>query len=132
MRYIYLLATLIVFYSACVKTMAPDEYVRSYSFFKLPTALDPFTIPENNALTKERVALGRQLFYDPILSVDSSISCASCHKPELFFADNKTTTPGVFSRAGTRNVPSLINVAFSPYFTPVSYTHLTLPTILLV
>jgi cytochrome c peroxidase len=117
MRYIYLLGILAVCYSACIKTTAPDKYVQSYSFFNLPTTLDPFSIPENNTLTKERIALGRQLFYDPILSVDSSISCASCHKPELFFADNKATTPGVFGRAGTRNVPSLINTAFSPYFT---------------
>jgi cytochrome c peroxidase len=117
MRYIYLLGALILCYTACVKTTGPDKSARSYTFFNLPTTLDSFTIPENNILTKERIALGRQLFYDPILSVDSSISCASCHKPELFFADNKATTPGVFGRAGTRNVPSLINTAFSPYFT---------------
>ena len=55
-------------------------------------------------------ALGEKLFFDPILSRDSSISCASCHKPELAFADNVPLSPGVFHRTGTRNTPSVMNL----------------------
>ncbi len=54
--------------------------------------------------------LGEKLFFDPILSRDSSISCASCHKPEFAFADNLPTSPGVFHRNGTRNTPSVMNL----------------------
>jgi cytochrome c peroxidase len=53
--------------------------------------------------------LGEKLFFDPILSRDSSISCASCHKPEFAFADNSATSKGVDNRTGDRNTPSAMN-----------------------
>jgi cytochrome c peroxidase len=53
--------------------------------------------------------LGEKLFFDPILSRDSSISCASCHKPEFAFADNQALSKGVFNRVGNRNTPSTMN-----------------------
>jgi cytochrome c peroxidase len=53
--------------------------------------------------------LGELLFFDPILSGDSSISCASCHKPEFAFADNTPTSKGVNGRTGDRNAPSCMN-----------------------
>ena len=46
------------------------------------------------------IELGRKLFFDPILSIDSTISCASCHKPEFAFADNRPISPGVGGRLG--------------------------------
>ena len=51
------------------------------------------------------------------MSVDSSISCASCHKPALGFSDNRAFSPGVENRPGTRNSPPLFNVGYHPYFT---------------
>ena len=60
------------------------------------------------AVTTE-AELGELLFFDPILSRDSSISCASCHKPEFAFADNKPLSEGVFHRTGNRNTPSAMN-----------------------
>jgi len=53
--------------------------------------------------------LGEKLFFDPVLSRDSSISCASCHKPEFAFADNTALSKGVFNRVGNRNTPSAMN-----------------------
>ncbi len=62
---------------------------------------------------KERIyseeALGEKLFFDPVLSRDSSISCASCHKPEFAFADNVALSEGVFHRKGSRNTPTTMN-----------------------
>lgn len=69
-------------------------------------------IPEDNAMTQARVALGRSLFFDPVLSRDSTIACASCHKPALAFADDVPISPGVEGRLGLRNTPSLFNVAW--------------------
>lgn len=69
-------------------------------------------IPEDNLLTEERVALGRSLFYDPVLSRDSTVACASCHRQAWAFADNRPTSPGVEGRPGLRNSPSLANVAY--------------------
>lgn len=53
--------------------------------------------------------LGEALFFDPILSRDSTVSCASCHKPEFAFADNVPVSVGVQNRKGTRNTPSVMN-----------------------
>ncbi len=55
------------------------------------------------------VQLGEKLFFDPILSRDSTVSCASCHKPEFAFADNSPTSKGVKNRLGGRNTPSAMN-----------------------
>ncbi len=53
--------------------------------------------------------LGEALYFDPILSRDSTVSCASCHKPEFAFADNTPVSIGVYHQKGTRNTPSSMN-----------------------
>lgn len=83
---------------------------------QVPNSFPEVIYPEGNEYTKERWELGKKLFYDNILSIDSSISCASCHKPEFAFSDNRALSPGVFNRPGKRNAPSLTNVAYHPYF----------------
>jgi cytochrome c peroxidase len=55
--------------------------------------------------------LGELLFFDPILSSDSSISCASCHRPEFAFADTVAFSVGVNGRLGKRNAPSVMNMS---------------------
>ena len=60
--------------------------------------------------------LGELLFFDPILSADSSISCASCHKPEFAFADNVPLSFGVDSLKGNRNTPSAMNLGERFFF----------------
>lgn len=55
-------------------------------------------------------ALGEKLFFEKALSADSTISCASCHKPEFAFADNTPTSKGVAGRSGDRNTPSSMNM----------------------
>ncbi len=72
--------------------------------------------PDGNEFTQERWELGKRLFFDPVLSIDSSLSCGTCHKPALAFSDSVAFSPGVHGRPGTRNAPSLANVAFHPYF----------------
>lgn len=60
-----------------------------------------------------RIALGKKLFFDPRLSGDGSVSCASCHQPERAFSDGLAVAKGIGQRLGTRNTPSLLNVAFN-------------------
>lgn len=55
--------------------------------------------------------LGELLFFDPVLSADQTISCASCHKPEFAFADTSAVSVGVHGRRGIRNTPSVMNMA---------------------
>jgi cytochrome c peroxidase len=58
-----------------------------------------------------KTELGRMLFFDPILSKDSTISCASCHKPEFAFSDTVSLSVGVGGKLGKRNTPSVMNMA---------------------
>jgi cytochrome c peroxidase len=55
--------------------------------------------------------LGELLFFDPILSKDSSVSCASCHKPEFAFSDNVAFSKGVGGKTGNRNTPPVMNLS---------------------
>jgi cytochrome c peroxidase len=59
------------------------------------------------------VELGRTLYFDPRLSADDTVSCASCHSPEHGFTDNKTVSTGIRRRTGTRNSPTVINRLYS-------------------
>ncbi len=78
-----------------------------------PDGFPIFEQPENNPLTVEGIDLGRHLFYDPILSRDSTMSCASCHNPELAFTDGKAFSPGVDGIEGPRSSMSLVNIGYN-------------------
>lgn len=86
--------------------------------FKLPKRWpDPQYSFKKNPMTQEGFVLGRKLFYDPILSRDSTISCASCHLQYTGFAhvDHKLSH-GIDGKKGTRNAPALINLAWNSHF----------------
>ena len=80
---------------------------------KAPLGLPPVPIPPDNPPTEETIALGRRLYYDPQLSVDGTISCASCHAPQFAFSDNRPFSEGVGGKLGTRHSPTVINSAYS-------------------
>ena len=101
-----------LFIGLILGSCVPDESV----FEGLNTTYPVLEYPADNPNNAAAVSLGERLFFDPILSVDSSISCGSCHKPELGFATNDKVTPGVDGVLGKRNSPSLLNVGFQPYF----------------
>src|SRR5258708_9639748 len=63
-------------------------------------------------LAKEQVALGRLLFFDPRITADSDVSCATCHQPALYGADGRATSIGVKQRLHPRNAPTVFNAAF--------------------
>ena len=64
-------------------------------------------------ITKERVDLGQQLFFDPRLTVDGNMSCASCHQPALYGTDALPTSIGVKQRLHPRNAPTNLNSALN-------------------
>jgi cytochrome c peroxidase len=83
----------------------------------IPLGLDLYMpVPEGNPLTVENVALGRQLFFDPRLSGDGSMACATCHQPARAFTDGRAVAVGVLGGRGTRNVPALINRGYGRTF----------------
>ncbi len=72
---------------------------------------------KQNPLTEAKVELGRFLFYDPVLSVDSTVSCASCHSPyNAFSHTDHDLSHGVRDQIGIRNAPALFNLAWQPVF----------------
>jgi cytochrome c peroxidase len=78
-----------------------------------PLGLDPVRPPRNNRQTPEKIALGKQLFFDPRLSVDGSISCASCHDPKLGWSNGLSFAFGVKGQIGTRSAPTILNAAYA-------------------
>lgn len=82
---------------------------------ELPLGLDADSayIPENNPMSDGKVQLGKLLYFDPRLSKDGSISCASCHNPFHGFADPNRTSSGVRGQLGGRNSPTVLNRLFS-------------------
>ena len=89
-----------------------DEEATPYVLPKL--RFFPPVPPTDNMPTVEGVALGRFLFYDPILSADSTISCASCHHQSRAFADHSRFSTGVDGRITRRNSMPLFNLAWYP------------------
>ncbi len=72
---------------------------------------------DNNPLSSSKVELGRMLFYDPILSRDSSVSCASCHSSfNAFTHVDHDLSHGIDDRVGNRNSPALMNLAWHDNF----------------
>lgn len=70
----------------------------------------PAPAPEENPVTEEKAKLGMSLFFDPRLSGSRQTSCASCHDPELGWADGRSRALGVFTETLGRNTPGLVGV----------------------
>jgi cytochrome c peroxidase len=83
---------------------------------EVPLGLPPRSVPADNPLTAARVRLGRALFFDPILSADGTVACASCHRPERGFSSGEARPRGVGGRRGPRRAPTLFNRAYGTAF----------------
>jgi cytochrome c peroxidase len=82
---------------------------------ELPRGLqaDSAYVPDGNPLSADKIALGGLLFFDPRLSRDGTVSCATCHDPAHGFADRERVSKGVGGAPGRRNTPTIINRLFS-------------------
>ena len=104
----------IAFFSSCKKDpeaskTTPYELVRPYKFPVFPN-------DNEKNLTEEGIALGRMLFYDPILSVDSSMACATCHVQADGFSDKRKFSIGVDGSIGTIQAMPLMNLVWGENF----------------
>ena len=107
-RAVSLLATLcVVLSSSAVLRSAEPE------LGKPPLGLKPVPVPADNPLTKEKVELGKQLYFDPRLSCDETVSCASCHDPKKGWSNGEGVATGVRNQKGGRSAPTIINAAYS-------------------
>jgi cytochrome c peroxidase len=83
------------------------------SVLAIPSDFPPRPEPADNALTADRVELGRRLFYDTRLSRTDLVACASCHLQANGFSDPNRVSQGVQGLVGTRNAPALVNEAWN-------------------
>jgi cytochrome c peroxidase len=84
---------------------------------RVPLGLDAYVpVPADNPLTAEKVALGRKLFFDPRLSRDGTVSCSTCHQPDVAFADKRPLAVGIAGRVGERRSPRIVNRAYGKAF----------------
>ncbi|MEY3737646.1 MAG: hypothetical protein RL544_424 [Bacteroidota bacterium] len=105
--------TIVFFAALCMGATAIFSYkptpIRLLTPKGWPTPAYNFS---SNPLTKEGIALGKKLFYDPALSSDSSVSCATCHEPTAAFTTYDHPLSHGVNNLTTRNAPSLFNVAW--------------------
>ena len=104
--------------SAAAMLLAPSashcQTSKKPSFTPLPME---FVTPKDNAATPEKVALGKQLFFDPRLSGDNKMSCATCHDPAKAFADGLPLAKGHAGKTLSRRTPSLLNIGLYSAYT---------------
>jgi cytochrome c peroxidase len=86
----------------------------NYNDLPTPANFPNMEIPSDNSLTEDGIYLGRMLFYDPILSADSTQSCSSCHHQANAFAEPRAVSIGIDGIAGTRNAMPLFNLGYNP------------------
>lgn len=98
--------------AACGDVGEPSPYE-----WRIPEHFPQPLVPGGSAPSEARVELGRHLFYEERLSTTGDVSCASCHRPELAFSDDRATSVGADGHPGIRNAPSLANVAYQPSLT---------------
>ncbi|MFC1758207.1 cytochrome-c peroxidase [Planctomycetota bacterium] len=91
----------------------PIEFTSTSVKFDVPLGLPELMIPKSNPLTAEKIDLGRKLFFDKNLSLDRSMSCATCHDPEKGWSNDAQFAIGVTGDAGSRNVPTVVNSVYA-------------------
>ncbi len=98
----------------CVLVTPYQQYqsLRGQGVGGLQTALPPV----RDGFSPQQIDLGRYLFFDPVLSGDKTLSCSSCHQPDLGFADGKAQSVGIYQAHLTRSAPTIWNVAFLKSF----------------
>ena len=112
----YISCILIFICSSC-SNESVETYVATPSPLQIPqlfedNILNP-VIPTDNPQTVEGIALGKKLFFDPILSANNTQACANCHAPENAFSDADRFSDGIDGIRGNRNSMPLFNLAWN-------------------
>lgn len=113
-RVIIILTILLAGVAAIYIFGAPKKAATPLANFSAPFIYGRFQVPNDNPLTTESVALGRRLFYDPRLSGNNQISCATCHQQEFAFTDGLKASVGVSGKPLAFNSMSLANLMWGP------------------
>ena len=92
---------------------APLDQPKSLRQVGVPPDATRAAIPRDNPQTPEKIALGRQLFFDSRLSADGTVACSTCHDPARAFTDGRPTAIGIKGRVGQRNAPTILNALYN-------------------
>jgi len=112
---LFIFAGIILLFSCSHENEQVDFHTTPYHL-AIPQGFVPFAIPANNPMSQEGVALGRKLFYDPMLSGNNTQSCASCHLVQYSFSDTTAGSAGIDGVVGPRNAMPLVNLGWQRNF----------------
>lgn len=114
-----MVAVPVVIMAAAMGPAAPEPLSLDHLGYRwnIPAWLTPPPVPDDNPMSVAKVELGRHLFYDARLSVDETLSCASCHEQQLAFTDGRPLSRGVFGTPAAKNAPGLANAGYNPALT---------------
>ena len=117
------IATLIFGYERSAKRVGPKgssnpeadplAQPKSLQQVGVPIEVTRAAIPAYNPQTPEKISLGQKLFFERRLSVDGTVSCSTCHDPQLAFTDRKPVSIGIKGRVGQRNAPTILNALYN-------------------
>ena len=113
LRLLFVTSVIILTIASCKKEGV--EYVPTPYVLEIPSHFPQMVIPTDNPLTVEGVELGRHLFYEERLSLDNTISCASCHAPANAFSDPRVLSLGVNGATGNRHSMALVNLGWQRF-----------------
>ncbi len=122
-KFLYLIAALALLACSNDESNSSDDGQGDYMATPLPLEVPALLqqrlpapiIPADNLQTVEGVALGKKLFFDPILSADNSMACADCHRPANSFTDPRQFSIGITGSPGFRNSMPLYNIAWNKF-----------------
>lgn len=104
---------LLICLGSCFAVQGFSESDKIQTKSEIPLGLKAVEHPKDNPPTAEKISLGKQLFFDPRLSKDNTISCSSCHDPNKGWSNGERFATGVGGKKGGRSSPTLINVAYN-------------------
>ncbi|QDV23511.1 cytochrome-c peroxidase [Aureliella helgolandensis] len=111
-------ATIILAHSSVLPLpLIAEDDAQKYNdgIVEVPLGLKPLPNVKDNPLTPEKLALGRQLYFDPRLSSDMTVSCASCHDPKKGWSNGDATAVGIDGQRGGRSAPTILNTAYQQF-----------------
>jgi len=116
-RFVFYLVIFVAFLIATGCSKDVQDELKNPNALEIPEGFPSVVFPLGNEYTPERWALGKRLFYDPILSLSNKVSCASCHLASNAFSDTIPLSLGDNNEIGFSNSPTLANIAYHPYYT---------------
>lgn len=115
MIFLRMIPTKVLSWTVCLSILAGTTLAADPKTGKVPLGLKALPKVKNNAMTPEKIELGKQLYFDKRLSADNSISCASCHDPSKGWSNGEANAAGFEGQRGGRSAPTVINSVYQRF-----------------